>query len=125
MLPLVHLFAEVGLKLTPGTFKYKVERTRFKKMARNGLPSDHIPGPDPEPYETVPIPLFVMAYQRKEPLHRAMEEGVQLGLEANKENWGADRVELEFEEWYDEKIETIIENREKKRKFELYQREEK
>ncbi len=51
-----------------------------------------------------------------------MEEALQLGLEAYKDNWGADWVEIKFEEFYDDKIKTIIEERKKNRRWDWYHR---
>jgi hypothetical protein len=104
MLPLVHVFAELGLKLDPGTLNSQIgpglHRTPKGSRIRS---ASHMHD----------VPLFVISHPLKYQLYHAMEEAVELGIQGNKEDWGEDWVDIKFDEWYDEKIETHLESKEK------------
>lgn len=57
-----------------------------------------------------------MSYEREEPLVEALQEAVELGIQAHDEDWHLDLVEFKYDELFDNKIEAYIE-RGRKRKM--------
>jgi hypothetical protein len=114
MLPLVQVFAELGLKLDSGVVTHRTGGG-FRRTAKGSKSWSASRIHEPVEYKTVPVPLFVMSCKRRAQLHHAIEEAVELGIQAHKENWAEDWVEIKFEEWFDEKIEGHLERHKERR----------
>lgn len=104
MLPMVELFAQTGLKLNPGTMTYYESVDRFARTRRNYLLRSNISTADALTYTTVEIPLFVMSCDRKDKLPAAIQEAVDMGIQAYNEKWEEDKLDKEFDGWFNSKM---------------------
>lgn len=125
MLPLVKLFAE-GLKLESSTMNYYDIESGYHRsrlgcyytvwgdLIRFGTLDDYhgkhyLDRSEPQwPFKTIKVPWFEMSYDREDRLKEAIQEAVELGVRANKEGWSEALIDYEFDEWFDEKIETRL-----------------
>lgn len=117
MLPLVNVFATTGLILSPGkhTLQHGTKKqVRKRRQIDEDEDGDHDGTEDAFPDShiqdsAVSMPLFVMSYNRNDHLGDALQEAVDMGIQAHKEGWHLDLMEFKFDEWFDNNIETYIE----------------